>query len=72
MPDVRDQLKAIIRDRAHIQAEIARRAGLTPAKLSLIINKKARLDANDFNKLCVALNVSPDFVTTYKGGGITL
>lgn len=65
MNDVRDQIKAIIRDRAHIQAEIARRADITPAKLSLILNKRARLDVNDFNRLCAALNVTPDFVTSY-------
>lgn len=66
MPDVRDQITRIIQDRAHKQAVIAQRAGLTPDKLCAALKKRRRLDANEFLAVCAALDMTPEDVAAYK------
>lgn len=58
MYDVRDNISSVIRDRACNLSEIARRADITPVKLSLVLAKKRKLEANELCKLCTVLNVS--------------
>lgn len=63
--DIRDNLASIVKDRALIQAEVARRAGLTPVKLGAVLLKKRKLDANELLRLCQVLSMSPDAVVSY-------
>ena len=57
--DVRDTLKKVIAERGYIQAVIAKKANLTPAKLSAILNKSRKLDANEMFSLCAVLQIEP-------------
>ena len=63
--DIRDNLKAIIAENGYIQAAIARKAGLTPAKLSGILNKSRKLEANEMLALCAALKIDPLYLIRY-------
>lgn len=67
MPDVRDNITRIIRDRAHNQSVIARRAGMTPDKLCAALKHRRRLDANEFLAVCAALDMTPEDVAGYGG-----
>lgn len=58
MSDVRVVLKSIIHDRGFSQAAIARKAKMSPAKLSNILNLRRRLEANDMFALCDAMNIN--------------
>lgn len=58
--DVRTVLKSVFKRKAVVQAEIARRAGLTPDQLSAVINKRRRLEAGELFRICDALDMSPD------------
>lgn len=58
--DVRTVLKSVFKRKAVVQAEIARRAGLTPDQLSAVINKRRRLEADELFRICDALDMSPD------------
>ena len=42
--DIRDNLAAIMKEKAYVQAEIARRAGLTPMKFGAVLAKKRKLE----------------------------
>lgn len=65
MPDIRDQISSIIQDRAHKQAVIAQRAGLTPDKLCAVLKHRRKLDANEFMAVCAALSMKPEEVASY-------
>ena len=65
MSDIRDQISSIIRDRAHKQAAIARRAGLTPVQLCAVLKHRRKLDANELFRVCKALGMSPNEVADY-------
>ena len=65
MPDIRDQISSIIQDRAHKQAAIAQKAGLTPDQLCAVLKHRRRLDANEFLAVCAALNMKPEDVAGY-------
>lgn len=58
MVDVRIILKNIIHERGFTQASIARKANMSPAKLSDILNLRRRLDANDMFALCDAMQIN--------------
>ena len=58
MEDVRIILKNIINDRGFNQAAIARKAKMSPSKLSEILNLRRRLDANDMFDLCDAMEIN--------------
>lgn len=58
MSDVRVVLKSIIHDRGFSQAAIARKAKMSPAKLSEILNLRRRLEANEMFALCDAMNIN--------------
>ena len=57
MEDVRIALKNIITARGFSQAAIARKANIAPQKLSDILNKRRRLDANEMFALCDAMEI---------------
>ena len=65
MPDVREQLRLVIKDRAYIQAEIALLADIAPGTLSAALNKRQRLDANAVCRLCSVLGMTFDEVMAY-------
>ena len=64
--DIRDNLSAIIREKAFVQAEIARRSGLTPVKLGAVLAKKRKLDANELLRVCEVISITPDEVANYQ------
>lgn len=66
MNDVRDKISCIIRDRAHTQAIIAHRAGLTPDQLNATLKHRRKLEANEFLKICAALDMTPEQVAGYS------
>jgi len=57
--DVRDTLREIMTKRGCNQATIARRANLTPNKLSATLNKNRKLDANEMFAICAVLELDP-------------
>lgn len=63
--DIRDNLAAIIKEKALIQAEVARRSGLTPIKLGAVLAKKRKLDANELFRICDVITMSPEAVASY-------
>jgi len=70
--DIRDNLKAIIDDKGYIQAVIAKKANMNPSKLSSILSKNRKLEANELFNLCSALDLTPVELKEYnqaeKGG----
>lgn len=58
LEDVRIILKNIINERGFNQAAIARKAHMTPSKLSDILNQRRRLDANEMFNLCDAMEIN--------------
>lgn len=67
MPDVRDSITRIIKDRAYKQSAIAQRAGLTPDQFCAALKHRRKLDANEFLAVCEALNMTPEDVAGYAG-----
>lgn len=63
--DVRVNLKYLIRDRGYIQAALAKRANMTPSKLSQVINLERKLEANEMFALCEAMNITPVELSNY-------
>ena len=63
--DIRDNLKSVISDKGYIQAAIARKANLQPTKLSQILKKARRLEANELFCLCEAIEMSPSELRNY-------
>lgn len=57
--DVRDNLKKVISDKGFIQASIAKKAGISPCKLSAVLSKSRKLEANEMFNLCEAMGISP-------------
>jgi len=57
MLDVRDALKTAIDEKGYKRKIIAEKANLTPDKLSNILNKTRRLDANELLIICKAIDV---------------
>lgn len=57
--DVRDGLKKALDDSGMKKCYVAKRANIDPAKLSDIVNKRRRLDANVLFDLCEALGKRP-------------
>lgn len=67
MADTRENVRAFILDKGYKHTIIAKKAKLTPAKLSGIINKSRRLEVDEFFSLCEAMEVTPDELRNYKG-----
>ena len=64
--DIRDNLKAVIEEKGYIQAVIAHKANISPAKLSQILNKGRKLEANELFEICEAIEMSPTDLRCFK------
>ncbi len=64
--DVRVNLKYLIKDRGYIQAVLAKKANMTPCKLSQVINLERKLEANEMFALCEAMSVTPVELAEYE------
>lgn len=64
--DIRDNLKLVINDKGYIQAVIAHKANISPAKLSQILNKGRKLEANELFSICEAIEMSPSELRLYN------
>lgn len=64
--DVRRNLKYVICDKGYIQAVIAKKANLSPSKLSQVLNFERRLEANEMLALCKAMDITPMELAEYK------
>lgn len=64
--DIRENLKAVIEDKGYIQAAIARKAAIDPSKLSKILSKERKLEANELFHLCEAIELTPMELKDYK------
>ncbi len=65
-PDIRDTLKSVISDKGFIQAAVARKANLSSSKLSSILNKGRKLEANELFAICDAIGMSPMDLRSYS------
>ena len=65
--DVRRKIRQIIRDKGLIQGRVARRAGMSEAKLSQILTEKSNLNEHDLESLCRAVWMSRKEVEKYVG-----
>lgn len=66
MTDVRINLKEIIRDKGFRQSAIAGKAGMSPCKLSQVVNLERKLEANEMFALCNAMGITPVELSEYK------
>lgn len=57
--DVRDNIRIAMKERGFTQAAIAEKAHMSPVVLSMVLNKKRRLEANELYDLCEAMEISP-------------
>ncbi len=64
--DIRDNLKKVISDKGFIQATVAKKAGLSPCKLSAVLSKSRKLEANEMFNLCEAIGISPCELKDYN------
>lgn len=62
--DVRDNIRIAMQDRCFIQSSIAAKAHMSPSVLSMVLNKKRRLEANELYDLCEAMEISPTELRT--------
>lgn len=63
--DIRNNVRAIIKERGFSQAAIARKAGLSPCKLSQVVNLERKLEANEMFALCNAMGITPVELSEY-------
>lgn len=60
MMDVRDVLAYELKERCFMQSAVAEKAGLNKQKLSDVVNKRRKLDANEMFQICMAMGIRPD------------
>lgn len=65
MFDIRDNLKLFIDERCYNQSSIAKKAKLTPAQFSSVLNKSRKLEANELFDICEALGITPNELKAY-------
>lgn len=59
-------MKSLIKDKGYIQAAIAKKANMTPCKLSQIVNLERKLEANEMFALCEAMEITSVELAEYK------
>ena len=64
--DIRVNLRMVFKDRGYVQALIAKKANLTEAKLSQILNLTRKLEANELFDICDAIHMTPTELRNYK------
>lgn len=57
--DIRDNIRIAIKERCFTQSAIAEKANMSPVMLSMILNKKRRVEANELYDLCEAMEIPP-------------
>ncbi|MCL2474849.1 MAG: helix-turn-helix domain-containing protein [Chloroflexi bacterium] len=60
MEDIRDLLKEYIKRHCFKHCKVAQKAGLNSAKLSAILTKRRKIDANELFALCAAMETTPN------------
>lgn len=63
--DVRECLRPAIDRKGFRYQYVATEAGFTDQQLSDVMNKRRRLEANEFVKICAVIGMSPDEVLAY-------
>jgi DNA-binding Xre family transcriptional regulator len=63
--DIRDNLKKLIDDKGVKLVHLSEKTGITPTKLSLTLNKKRSLSADELFALCDILDVTLNEVRYY-------
>lgn len=66
MRDIRINLKNVIKDKGLKQVSIALKIGVTPNKLSQIVNLERKLDANEMFAICEAIGMTPGELYEYN------
>lgn len=69
MTDIRVNLRNVIKDKGYRQAFIAKKAGMSPCKLSQVVNLERKLEANEMFALCNAIGITPVELSEYKSDG---
>lgn len=67
--DIRENLKNVIEEKGYMQSAIARKSKLSPYKLSMVLNKQRKLDANELFDVCDAIDMTPTELREYKSIG---
>ncbi len=63
--DIRDNLKSIFDSENYNRSAVARKADMFPSQLCEVLNKRRKLEANEFFRICEAINRSPNDVRNY-------
>lgn len=63
--DVRECLRPAIDKKGYKYRHVANEVGLTDQQLSDIMNRRRRLEANEFVKICEVIGTSPNEVLEY-------
>lgn len=63
--DVRECLRPAIDRKGYRYQYVAKETGLSDQQLSDIMNKRRRLEANEFVRICEVIEMSPDEVLGY-------
>ena len=66
MTDIRIKLKSVIKDKGYCQAAIASKAGMSPYKLSQVVNLGRKLYANEMFAVCQAIDMTPVELAEYN------
>lgn len=66
MIDIRDYLKIAIVKSGLKQSAIALKVNLTAQQLSDIVNKRRKLEANEFFNICQVINITPNELLEIK------
>lgn len=66
MKDIRVNLKNVIKDKGITQVSIALKIGITPNKLSQIVNLERKLDANEMFAICDAIGMTAGELYEYS------
>lgn len=64
--DIRENMKVVIKEKGFSQSAIARKAGMSPCKLSQVVNLERKLDANEMFALCKAMGMTPVELSEYE------
>lgn len=66
LEDIRVNLRNVIKDKGIKQASIALKVGMTPNKLSQILNLERKLDANEMFAICEAIGITTGELYEYS------
>ena len=64
--DVRDCLREYINDKGYKKTVLAAKAGMSKNALCQVLKKRQRLEANEYLRICDALEVSPTTIRNYE------